>query len=105
MNILKTPQQIIQKQNATIISIGNFNHNNTLKDAIGKIYLRCGDYALKYLKKFIRFYVDINYNPKTNLRMLQSKEQIEVIDTKILVKYLKVLFHMSSLIRILQIKQ
>ena len=67
---------------ATIISVGNFNHNNTLKDAIGKIYLRCGDYALKYLKKFIRFYVDINYNPITNLRKLQNKEKIEVIGIK-----------------------
>jgi hypothetical protein len=54
---------------ATIISVGNFNHNNALEDAKGKIYLRCGDYALKYLKEFIRFYVDINYNPITNLRM------------------------------------
>ena len=93
------------EKKATIISVGNFNHNNALEDAKGKIYLRCGDYALKYLKEFIRFYADINYNPITNLRMLQSKEQIEVIDTKILVKYLKVLFHMISLIRILQIKQ
>jgi hypothetical protein len=70
------------KTNATIISIGNFNHNNALEDAIGKIYLKCGDYALKYLKEFIRFYVDINYNPRTNLRMLQNKEQIEVIGKK-----------------------
>ena len=69
-------------KNATIISIGNFNSNNALKDAVGKIYLKCGDYALKYLKEFIRFYVDINYNPRTNLRMLQNKEQIEVIGKK-----------------------
>ena len=48
-----------KEKNATIISIGNFNHDNTLKDAIGKIYLKCGDYALKYLKEFIRFYVDM----------------------------------------------
>ena len=67
---------------ATIISVGNFNHNNALEDAKGKIYLRCGDYALKYLKEFIRFYVDINYNPITNLRMLQNKEKIEVIGKK-----------------------
>ena len=44
--------------------------------------MRCGDYALKYLKEFIRFYVDINYNPITNLRMLQNKEKIEVIGKK-----------------------
>ena len=70
------------KKKATIISVGNFNHNNELKDAIGKIYLKCGDYALKYLEEFIRFYIDINYNPITNLRMLQNKEKIEVIGTK-----------------------
>ena len=70
------------EKNATIINIGNFNHNNNLVDAIGKIYLKCKDYSLKYLKEFIRFYVDINYNTRANLRMLQNKEQIEVIGTK-----------------------
>ena len=71
------------EKTATIISVGNFNHDkNSLADAIGKIYLLCTDYSLKYLKEFIRFYVDINYNQITKLRMLQSKEKIEVIGTK-----------------------
>ena len=70
------------QKNAKIIYIGNFNHTNTLVDAIGKIYLTCKDYSLIYLKEFIRFYVDINYNTTTNLRMLQNKEQIEVVGTK-----------------------
>ena len=70
------------EKNATIISIGNFNDNEYLKDAIGKIYMKCRDYSLKYLKEFIRFYVEISYNPRTNLRMLESKEQIEVIGKK-----------------------
>ena len=71
------------EKTATIISVGNFNHDkNSLADAIGKIYLLCTDYSLKYLKEFIRFYVDINYNQITKLRMLQSEEKIEVIGTK-----------------------
>jgi hypothetical protein len=70
------------EKKATIISVGNFKPSNALEDAKGKIYLKCGDYALKYLKEFIRFYADINYNPITNLRMLQNKEKIEVIGTK-----------------------
>lgn len=57
--------------------------------------MKCGDYSCHYLKQYIRFLVDINYNSITKLRMLQSKEQIEVIGTKILVKYLKVLFLMN----------
>ena len=69
-------------ENATIISIGNFNKSSSKEDAKGKIYLKCGNYALKYLKDFIRFYVDINYNPRTNLRILESTEKIEVIGTK-----------------------
>ena len=70
------------EKKATIISVRNFKPSNALEDAKGKIYLKCGDYALKYLKEFIRFYADINYNPITNLRMLQNKEKIEVIGTK-----------------------
>lgn len=70
------------EKNATIISIGNFNHKNKKEDAKGKIYLRCGNNASKLLKNFIKFYVNINYNPTSNLRMLQNKEQIEVIGTK-----------------------
>ena len=70
------------EKNATIISIGNFNHKNTSKDAKGKMYLKCGNNALKLLKEFIKFYVNINYTPATNLRMLQTKEEIEVIGTK-----------------------
>lgn len=70
------------EKNVTIISVGNFNHNNILEDAIGIIYLLCDDYPLNYLKEFIRFYVDINYNPSSNLRMLQNKEKIEVIGKK-----------------------
>ena len=34
------------------------------------------------MKDFFRFCVYINYNPSTNLRMLESMEQIEVIGTK-----------------------
>ena len=44
--------------------------------------MKCGDYSCHYLKQYIRFLVDINYNSIIKLRMLQSKEQIEVIGTK-----------------------
>lgn len=71
------------ENNVTILSVGNFNHNNNLMDAIGSIYLLCVDYYCIYLKEFIRFNVDINYyHPSTILRMLQSEEQIEVIGKK-----------------------
>ena len=71
-----------KEKNATIISVGNFDHSDAFDDATGKIYLKCGNYALKNLGNFIQFYVDIIYNPITSLRMLQSKETIEVIGGK-----------------------
>lgn len=73
----------VEEINATVVSMGNFKQaNNYTEDARGKIYFKCGDYALKNLKEYIKFYVNIYYNQIRNLRMLQTTEKIAVIGIK-----------------------
>ena len=72
-----------EKINATVVSMGNFKQaNNYTENARGKIYFKCGNYALKNLKEYIKFYVNIHYHQIRNLRMLQTTEKIAVIGTK-----------------------
>ena len=71
------------EKNATIISVGNFNHSNKSEDAEGRIYLKCTNYALKNLEEFIRFYVNITYSYNdTKSKVIKKTEQFEVYGYK-----------------------
>ena len=72
-----------RKENATIISFGNYKPPKSSEDAKGKIYLKCNDYSESLMKQYIKFNVDIYYN-KTRLRMLKERynDTIEVFGIK-----------------------